>query len=53
MSKIKETPVVRLKRSGYQPSKAGLGEGDSTDATPEESARAVLILVRIEDNGDT
>ena len=41
-------PVVRLKRSGYQPSKAEMEEDISIDATPEAAARAVLTPVRIE-----
>ena len=44
----KQKPTVRLKRSGYQPSKAEMGEDISIDATPEEVARAVLTPVRIE-----
>ena len=48
MTKPKEKPVVRLKRSGYQPTKAEMEEDVSIDATPEELARAVLTPVRIE-----
>ena len=48
MTKHKEKPVVRLKKSGYQPSKAEMEEDVSIDATPEAVARAVLTSVRIE-----
>ena len=48
MSKEKDAPVVRLKRSGHQPTKAEMEEDVSIDATPEELARAVLTPVRIE-----
>ena len=48
MTQPKEKPVVRLKRSGYQPSKAEMEEDVSIDATPEAVARAVLTPVRIE-----
>lgn len=35
----KEKPVVRLKRSGYQPSKAEMDGDVSLDATPEGVGR--------------
>ena len=52
MGNAKEKPVVRLKRSGYQPSKAELEEDVSIDAMPEAVARAVLTPVRIEIDED-
>ena len=48
MTKPKDKPTVRLKRSSYQPTKAELEEDVSIDATPEAVARAVLTPVRIE-----
>ncbi len=48
MPQPKEPPIVRLKRSGHQPSKAEMEEDVSIDATPEELARAALTPVRIE-----
>ena len=48
MGKAKEKPVVRLKRSGHQPSEAEMEEDISIDATPEAVARVVLTPVRIE-----
>ena len=48
----KDKPVVRLKRSGYQPSKAEMEEDVSIDATPKAVARAVLTPVRIEYDED-
>ena len=48
MTKTREKPVVRLKRSGYQPSKAELDEDVSIDAMPEEPARAILTQVKVE-----
>lgn len=44
----KEKPVVRLRPSTYQPTKAELEEDVRIDATPEELARAVGTQVRIE-----
>lgn len=41
-------PIVRIKSSRYQPSKAELEEEIHIDATPEELARAVLKQVKIE-----
>ena len=40
-------PVVRIKPSSYQPSKAELEEDFRVDAAPEELARAVLRQVRV------
>ena len=40
-------PVVRIKPSSYQPSKAELEEDVRVDASPEELARAVLRQVRV------
>ena len=40
-------PVVRIKPSGYQPSKTELEEDVRVDATPDELARAVLRQVRV------
>ena len=40
-------PVVRIKPSNYQPTKAELEEDVRIDATPEELARAVLRRVRV------
>lgn len=48
MDKPKEKPVVRIKRSGYQPGDAEMEEVVGIDATPEEVARALLTPVRIE-----
>ncbi len=48
MTQPKEKPVVRLKRSGYQPSKAELEEDVSIDTTPERLVRAVLTQVKVE-----
>ena len=48
MTKPKEDPVVRLRRSGYQPTKAEMEEDVRIDATPEAVARAVLTPARIE-----
>ena len=48
MVKPKEKPVVRIKRSGYQPGNAEMEEVVSIDATSEEVARGVLTPVRIE-----
>ena len=47
MTKTKEKPVVRLKRSGYQPTKAEMEEDISIGAAPEDVARAILTQVRI------
>ncbi|GEM_PF-1309719 len=41
-------PVVRLKPSSYQPSKAGLEEEVRIDATPEELLQAVVRDVTVE-----
>ena len=40
-------PIVRIKPSSYQPSKAELEEDVRVDASPEELARAVLRQVRV------
>ena len=42
MAKIKTKPVVRLKPSSYQPSKAEMEEDIRIDATPEAVMRAVV-----------
>lgn len=41
-------PVVRLKPSSYQPSKAELEEDMRIDATPEQLLQAVVRDVKIE-----
>lgn len=52
MTRPKAKPVVRLKRSGHQPTKTEMEEDVSIDATPEAVARAVLTRVRIEYEDD-
>ena len=52
MTRPKAKPVVRLKRSGHQPTKAEMEEDVSIDATPEAVARAVLTPVGIEYEDD-
>ena len=52
MTQRKEKPVVRLKPSSYQPSKAELEADVSIDATPEQVLRAVVRDVRIEVDKD-
>ncbi len=47
MSKPAKKPVVRLKPSSYQPSKAELEEKIVIDGEPEEIARALLQQVKI------
>ena len=44
---LPERPVVRVKPSTYQPSKAELEEDVMIGAAPEELARAVLRQVRV------
>ena len=44
----KPKPVVRLKPSSYQPSKAELQEDLRINTTPEELMRAVVRDVRVE-----
>ena len=41
MGENREKPVVRLKPSSYQPSKAELEEDVAIEATPQELLRAV------------
>ena len=45
-------PVVRIKPSSYQPSKAELEEPVKIDATPEELARALGRKVRVVKDGE-
>ena len=45
--RLADRPTVRLKPSGYQPTKAELEEPLKIDATPEELALAVLRPVLI------
>ena len=42
-----QKPVVRLKPSSYQPSKAELEEDARTDTTPEALLRAAVADVRV------
>ena len=42
-----DRPVVRVKPSTYQPTRAELREDVSIDVTPEELARAVLRPVKV------
>lgn len=44
---IRKKPVVEVADSGYQPTKAEMGEEVSIDATPEELARAVVMDVEV------
>ncbi len=46
--KQKSVPVIRLKSSRYQPTKAELNEEVRIPATPKRLAKAVLREVRIE-----
>ena len=43
-----DKPIVRLRPSSYQPSKAELEEEVRIDATPQELLRAVVRDVKIE-----
>ena len=45
--RLADRPVVRVKPSSYQPTRAELEEPIKIDATPEELALAVLRPVRI------
>ena len=45
--KRSDKPVVNIKHSSYQPSKAELEEDVSIDASPEDIARAVGRQVRV------
>ena len=47
MAKQKRKPVVELKHSSYQPSKAELEEDVSINASPEEVARALGRQVEV------
>lgn len=42
-------PVVRVKPSSYQPSKAELEEDMSIKATPQQLAEAVLATVEVKE----
>ena len=48
MTDQKTTPIVRIERSGYQPTKAELDEDlRIPDATPDEVAAAVMRPVTV------
>lgn len=49
---VVERPTVRLKRSGYQPSKAELEADMAIDETPVRLAEAALSVVTIQADGD-